>query len=178
MKQLCLALQDSAYRRGSTFLSSSLTHTHILSFFPLFSISPLPLPLLISVLHLLLPHSLHLCVLLYITALCCLSLLAGHFSCQLSFFPCSSTRCPQARHSPTLPSSPAFLPRVSLQHFHPCFLPPLLPFCPQSRVHAVEGGVLIARLADRHRNGCLGACLCMCVCVCVYGWVFKEQSWQ
>lgn len=121
---LYIAFSSSTHNL-SPFLSFTHAHTHTFSlFFPLFSISPLPLPLLISVLHLLLPHSLFLCVLLYITALCCLSLVSGHFSCHLSFFPRSFTRCPRALHSPslTLPSSPGFLPLSSLFSLqHPFF---------------------------------------------------------
>lgn len=111
----------------------TLSHTHIFFCFPLFSISPLPLTLPISVLHLILPHSLYLCVLLYITALCCLSLVSVHFSCHLFFPPCSSTRCPRALHSPIdsscFPSlsAPLLPPHPPTSLVYPC-RPLLLPF--------------------------------------------------
>lgn len=141
---------------------------HCFISFPLFSISPLPLPLLIPVLHLPLPHPLQLCGLLYVTASSCLSLIAGHFSCQLSSPPPRSlTLCPRARHSSTFSSSPAVLRLFCLRHVHPCSPPPPpLLFLPSiTCVHAVRGGVLIPRLADRHSNGRLSVCVRMCVLV-------------
>lgn len=136
---------------------------HCFISFPLFFISPLPLPLLIPVLCLPLPHSLQLCGLLYVTASSCLSLITGHFSCQFFFFSRSLTLCPRARHSSTFPSSQAVLRLFCLRRVHPCSPPPLL-FLPSiTCVHAVRGGVLIPRLADRHSNGRLSVCVCVLV---------------
>lgn len=96
--------------KPSTFLSLSLIHTLILSFFPsIFHLSS-ALPLLISVLHLLLPHSLYLCVLLCFAALCCVSPGSGHFSCHRSFPPVPSTAAPEPHAHPTANAPPTTHP--------------------------------------------------------------------
>lgn len=150
-----------------------MSHSLCFLSFPLFSVSPLraaphPCP----------PSPTPTLTRWVIMCSCFLLLLSDRstFSLSALSFPSSLTLCPQARHSPTFPSSLAVL-CLSLRHVHPCPLlpPPPPPFLPSiTCVHAVRGGVLIPRLADRHSNGRLGLCdsvcvlirVCTCLCVC------------
>lgn len=168
----------------SLSLHVSLTRTHYFSmFFHLFSL--LPLPLLIPVLHLPLPHSLSRCGLLYITVVClCLLdiyLVSSHFPLFLNPLPPSSTLTNTSLFlslsAPHLPSTySSVLPFSS---------PPVLPSI--TCEVAVGGAVLIPRLADRHGSGWLAPGVCAngheCVwirthvCMRMYSWLFKEHSW-
>lgn len=109
-----------------------------------------------------LPHSLH--GLLYVTA-SSLSLIAEHFPCQLSFpiFPNPLPPSPTLADISLLPSCAVPLPSTC-SSLASSSSPPFLPSI--TCVHAVRGGVLIPRLADRHSNGRRGLCVRVCVYLC------------
>lgn len=137
---LYIAFSSSTHNL-SPFLSSSLTHTHILSFFSLYFPSLLCLCHSSSLSSIFYTHTHSISVFYYILLLSVVCLCSlDIFLVSSLFFPCSLTRCPQAWDSSTRCSSPAFLPLFSLQYFHPCAPPPLLLFCPPSHVCTLSEG--------------------------------------
>lgn len=161
---------SSSTHNLSPFLSFSLTHTHILSFFPsIFHLSsasatphlcpPSPTPTL----TLSLCFIIYYCSLLFVSARWTFFLSALLFPLFLNPLPPSlrvvNTSLLPSLSSPLLP--PIFSPLLS--SYSPPFWPSI------TCVHAVGGGVLIARLADRSCNGRLAACVCVFVFVCMVG---------